>query len=141
MVASRLFLMLVGMAVGIGCTKKNNHQRISQAGDIKENAEVTKDTTASGFTDEASNGRLFQYASLDSVRNENTDYTRLHPKSAEFYGVATTDALEYQHSLDNVKTLRNFTNFLEAIFENELILTVTGRMSRGGIYLNSGVFR
>jgi hypothetical protein len=120
----KFFLLVPLLSVGISCTKKDKNNDNAPVS-VVETKDPVKEAEAANFSPEASDGRLVQYASLDSVRGENTNYSKLHPKTAEFYGVASVDAVEYQHSLSDVKKLRNFTNFQEAIFEDELIVAVT----------------
>jgi hypothetical protein len=119
----QLFILLPAISLGISCTKKDKNKDI--AASVAETNDSEKEVDATNFSPEVSDGRLVQYASLDAARGDNTNYNRLHPKTAEFYGVASVDAVEYQHALPDVKKLRNFTNFQEAIFEDELIVAVT----------------
>ena len=113
-------LVCVGLTA-IGCNKKNNEVRKANNSAAGNKSEAVQ---TSEFSSTASDGREFEYAKLDATRVANTDYTRMHPKTAEFYGVSSDTAIEFQHSITDVKKLRNFTNFQEAIFEDELILAV-----------------
>ena len=71
-----------------------------------------KDEKSFAFSDAPSDGRPVVYA--DSMPISNIDMTRLHPSSADFYGVSATD-VRIVTDPANIEILWGFTNMQESI--------------------------
>jgi len=92
--------------------------------DLRSKSNNDKDDAGLNFVDAPSDGRPTQFAVTDATKYANIDFTKVHPKTQEFYGLATPTAVKIRNSPEDFKKLFEYTNVQESIPEAEFLAAV-----------------
>jgi len=79
---------------------------------------------ALNFTDTTSDGRPVQYAVIDPAKYDNIDFTKVHPKTQQFFGLASATAVKLRNTPTDFRRLFEYTNIQESVPEDLFLLGV-----------------
>jgi hypothetical protein len=126
----KIGFLIVSVGLGlVSCRKDNVEVKRSNPSDAKETQAVDKNVETASFADSVKDGRGIAFSTWADVYSK-IDFTKLHPKTQQFYQTSSQTAVQILIEPDRREILWKFSNFQDSVAVTDVIAGVKRACNR-----------